>query len=158
MRNEDLKLRLRLTALFWLGVGVSAAIQEAEPGQFPYTVSLQVRLPLCLSVEVYLSCLQVSGLGGHNCAGVLLSPWWVVSTGLCAQTDEDLDHDHFQVVAGEWNLAGQDGTEQVRHVETVYTHPYFSAEQAEWRPLICPNPSRYCALIVGIMVLLRQLS
>ena len=43
MRNEDLKLRPRLTALFLLGVGVSAAIQEAEPGQFPYTVSLQVR-------------------------------------------------------------------------------------------------------------------
>ena len=90
----------------------------------------------------------MTGLGGHNCAGVLLSPWWVVSTGLCwPQTDEDLDHDHFQVVAGKWNLAGEDGTEQVRYVETVYTHPYFSAEQAEWRPLIGPDPSRYCALI-----------
>ena len=37
---------MRVPALLWLGVGVgvSAAIQEAEPGQFPYTVSLQVRL------------------------------------------------------------------------------------------------------------------
>ena len=31
------------SGLLWLGVGLSAAIQEAEPGQFPYTVSLQVR-------------------------------------------------------------------------------------------------------------------
>ena len=83
----------------------------------------------------------MTGLGGHNCAGVLLSPWWVVSTGLCAQTDDDLDHDHFQVVAGEWNLAGDDGTEQVRHVETVYTHPYFSAEQGGDIALIKLNSS-----------------
>ena len=35
---------MRVSALLWLGVGVgvSAVIQEAEPGQFPYTVSLQV--------------------------------------------------------------------------------------------------------------------
>ena len=83
----------------------------------------------------------MTGLGGHNCAGVLLSPWWVVSTGLCAQTDDDLDHDHFQVVAGEWNLAGVDGTEQVRHVETVFTHPYFSAEQGGDIALIKLNSS-----------------
>ena len=47
----------------------------------------------------------------------------------------------FQVVAGEWNLAGEDGTEQVRHVETVYTHPYFSAEQGGDIALIRLNSS-----------------
>ena len=31
------------SGLLWLAAGLSAAIQEAEPGQFPYTVSLQVR-------------------------------------------------------------------------------------------------------------------
>ena len=30
--------------------------------------------------------------------------------------------------------------------------------QPEWRPLIGPDPSRYCALICWIMMLLRQLS
>ena len=36
---------MRISALLWLGfnLGLSAAIQEAEPGQFPYIVSLQVR-------------------------------------------------------------------------------------------------------------------
>ena len=41
IRRDD----MRISALLWLGVnlGISAAIQEAEPGQFPYIVSLQVR-------------------------------------------------------------------------------------------------------------------
>ena len=83
----------------------------------------------------------MTGLGGHNCAGVIVSPWWVVSTGLCAQTDDDLDHNNFLVVAGEWDLAAEDGTEQIRHVETVYTHPYFSAEQGGDIALIRLNSS-----------------
>ena len=41
MRKDNM---LRVwSALLWLSAGLSAAIQEAEPGQFPYTVSLQVR-------------------------------------------------------------------------------------------------------------------
>ena len=70
---------------------------------------------------------QLSGLGGHNCAGAVLSPWWVISTGLCAELDDELDHDHFFIVAGEWDLGAEEGTEQQRHVETVFTHPYFSS-------------------------------
>ena len=71
----------------------------------------------------------MQGLGGHNCAGVIISSDWVLSTGYCAQTDDDLDHDHFLIVAGEWDLATAEDTEQVRHVDRVYTHPYLSAEQ-----------------------------
>ena len=49
---------MRFLALLWLGVGLYAAIQEAEPGQFPYTVSLQVRLR------------QYQGEGGdYSCTG-----------------------------------------------------------------------------------------
>ena len=41
MRKDNM---LRVwSALLWLSAGLSAAIPEAEPGQFPYTVSLQVR-------------------------------------------------------------------------------------------------------------------
>ena len=53
----------------------------------------------------------------------------MVSTGYCAQTDDDLDHDHFSIVAGEWDLGAQDGTEQVTYVDRVYIHPYLSAQQ-----------------------------
>ena len=40
-RDQD---DMRLSALLWLAgrLSLSGAIQEAEPGQFPYTVSLQV--------------------------------------------------------------------------------------------------------------------
>ena len=65
----------------------------------------------------HLRCLtvpQLSGLGGHNCAGAVLSPWWVISTGLCAELDDELDHDHFFIVAGEWDLGAEEGTEQQR--------------------------------------------
>jgi len=88
------------------------AIQEAEPGQFPYTVSL-----------------QITSLGGHNCAGAIISPWWVLTTAYCADTDDSLDHDHFLVVAGEFDLHTMEGTEQTVHVEKVYRHPYYSSKQ-----------------------------
>jgi len=86
-------------------------LEEASPGQFPYTVSL-----------------QIAGLGGHNCAGAILDQWWVLTTASCADIDDSLDHDHFLVVAGEYDLVAGDGTEQVRHVERVVRHPYFSTE------------------------------
>ena len=97
---------------------------------------------------------QLQSLGGHNCAGAVLSPWWVISTGLCAQTDDDLDHDHFTLVAGEWDLASNDNTEQVRHVDRVFTHPYFSAEQGADIALIRLNES----LVLGDYVQSVQLS
>jgi len=87
------------------------ALKEASPGQFPYTASL-----------------QIASLGGHTCAGAILSPWWVLSTATCADTDDSLDHEHFIVVAGEWDLQQGDGTEQVRHVDKVFRHPYFSEQ------------------------------
>ena len=59
----------------------------------------------------------------------MISPWWILSTGNCAQLDDDLDHDHFVVVAGEWDLDKVDGSEQKIHVETVFTHPYFSSAE-----------------------------
>merc|ERR1711915_350552 len=87
------------------------ALKEATPGQFPYTASL-----------------QIASLGGHTCAEAILSPWWVLSTATCADTDDSLDHEHFIVVAGEWDLQQGDGTEQVRHVDKVFRHPYFSEQ------------------------------
>ena len=57
-----------------------------------------------------------------------MSPWCILSTGTCADTDDSLDHDNFLVVAGEFNLMAVDGTEQVRHVEKVFRHPYFSEQ------------------------------
>ena len=57
-----------------------------------------------------------------------MTPWWVLTTANCADIDDSLDHDHFLVVAGEFDLMAGDGTEQVRHVEKVFRHPYYSAE------------------------------
>ena len=57
----------------------------------------------------------------------MVSPWWVVTTAVCAQLDENLDPEHFVVVAGDWDLGAEEATEQAAHVEAVYAHPYFSS-------------------------------
>ena len=52
---------MRISALLWFGLnlGLSTAIQEAEPGQFPYTVSLQVsEFELVLSIERQIFALK----------------------------------------------------------------------------------------------------
>merc|ERR1719474_1122782 len=92
---------------------VHGEVEEAVPGAYPFTVSLQIK-----------------DLGGHTCSGAILSEMWVLSTANCADTDDAIDHNNFLIVAGEWDLNADDGTEQEVHVEKVYRHPYFSADQS----------------------------
>ena len=46
-------------------------------------------------------------------------PWhiffqnWIITTGYCGQLNDELDHNNFIVIAGEFNLNSVDGNEQV---------------------------------------------
>merc|ERR1712223_310728 len=75
--------------------------------------------------------LRLSGFLGHDGGAAILNSSWVLTTGYCAQLNDDLDHPNFLVVAGDYNI-GVNGeeTEQIRHVQTAYVHPYFSPEQS----------------------------
>jgi len=86
---------------------------ETLPGQFPFAVSL-----------------QIPELGGHNCAGAIISKNWVLTTAYCGDTDDSLDHNNFIVVAGVWDINAKNESRQVRHVDRVYRHPYFSSQQS----------------------------
>jgi len=104
---------LQVLALILVSGVVRGRVEEAEKGAYPFIASL-----------------QIADLGGHTCAGAILSESWVISTATCADTDDSLDHNNFMVVAGEWDISSDDGTEQAVHVEKVYRHPYFSADQS----------------------------
>jgi len=61
--------------------------EEATLGEFPWTVSL-----------------RLSGFVGHDCGGAILNSTWILTTGYCAQLNDDLDHANFLVVAGDFNI------------------------------------------------------
>merc|ERR1712198_342627 len=104
----------RLISLIFLQVYLtSAAPEETLPGEYPFTVSL-----------------QIPDLGGHNCAGAIISDRWVLTTAYCGDTDDSLDHNNFIVVANIWDIKAKNETHQVRHVDRVYRHPYFSSQQS----------------------------
>merc|ERR1712018_276076 len=73
------------------------AKEEAILGEFPWTVSL-----------------KLEGLLGHDCGGAILNENWVITTGYCADLNDQLDHPNFVVVAGEFILVETEDTEQLR--------------------------------------------
>merc|ERR1712059_66630 len=56
------------------------------------------------------------------------SPWWVIATANCADTDDSLDHEGFVVTVGEFDLLTEEGTEQSVHIDKVYRHPYYASD------------------------------
>ena len=43
--------------------------------------------------------------------------------------NDEVDHNNFLVIAGELDTQAIDGSEQLKHVQQAFVHPYFSSEQ-----------------------------
>merc|ERR1711990_1196540 len=95
--NKSMLLKILFLVIF---IQVICGKEEATLGEFPWTVSL-----------------RLSGFVGHDCGGAILNSTWILTTGYCAQLNDDLDH----------GINGED-SEQIRHVEKAFVHPYFSPE------------------------------
>ena len=46
---------------------------------------------------------------------------WIITTGYCGQLNDELDHNNFIVIAGEFNLNSVDGNEQVNFISIVHS-------------------------------------
>nr|XP_046248508.1 proproteinase E-like [Scatophagus argus] len=75
---------------------------DARPYSWPWQISLQY-----LSGSTYR----------HTCGGTLIAPNWVLTAGHC------IGPRTYRVVAGEYDLTGKEGFEQVLSVEKIVIHP-----------------------------------
>ena len=87
---------------------------EAQPNEFPFQVSLQIR--------------GLLGGQGHICGGIVYNENWIIDAAHCVIGNGPYN---LQVVAGEHNLAVMSGMEQYRNVSLVVVHPGFDANTFE---------------------------
>jgi len=79
--------------------------EETAPNELPYQVSMQMR-------------------GSHICGGSILNERWIVTAGHCADAGSASD---FSIVAGEHNLAQNEGNEQTIDVKESHIHPDYDS-------------------------------
>jgi secreted trypsin-like serine protease len=87
--------------------------QNAQPGQFPWQISLQFK-----------SGQQFS----HGCGGSILNTRWVVTAGHCVQ---GVTKRSLRVVAGEHNRSTNEGVEQTFSIATIVRHPQYNSGTLE---------------------------
>lgn len=87
--------------------------QNAQPGQFPWQISLQRKFGRQFS---------------HTCGGSILSQTWVVTAAHCVQ---GVNKKSLRVVAGEHNRNVNEGVEQFVNVSRKVVHPQYNSNTLE---------------------------
>jgi secreted trypsin-like serine protease len=87
--------------------------QNAQPGQFPWQISLQFK-----------SGQQFS----HGCGGSILNSRWIVTAGHCVQ---GVTRKSLRVVAGEHNRNQNEGVEQIVNIARIVRHPNYNSATLE---------------------------
>ncbi|KAK5870438.1 hypothetical protein PBY51_025071 [Eleginops maclovinus] len=77
--------------------------EEARPHSWPWQISLQVKH---------------GSRYHHTCGGTLIAPRWVLTAGHCIWPG-----DVYRVVLGEHDQSQQEGSEQIREVMRIVSHP-----------------------------------
>ncbi|CAG7720747.1 unnamed protein product, partial [Allacma fusca] len=88
--------------------------RPAEPNEFPYQVSLQIR---------------EKAQWNHICGGVVVAEDKVVTAAHCIYGS---NHSRLRVVAGEHNLTQDDGTEQVSGIDAAIWHPNYNPRTLDY--------------------------
>jgi secreted trypsin-like serine protease len=83
--------------------------KPADPGEWPWQALLQ--------------------FGPYLCSGTLIHPEWILTAAHCALDNDGavFAPDRVQVRLGEYNRAGNDGTEQNLTVQSVLIHPNYDS-------------------------------
>ncbi|KAF2349133.1 Serine proteases trypsin domain [Trinorchestia longiramus] len=109
--------------------------QPAEPGAYPYQVSIQV--------------LDLFG-NRHICGGAIISEIHVLTVAQCVSSQSI---SNLQVVAGDYSLSDTSGYEQVRSVEAITVHPNFAVGEPQKNDIAIikvPEPFVYGSMVVNI--------
>ncbi|KAA0194802.1 hypothetical protein HAZT_HAZT009333 [Hyalella azteca] len=83
---------------------------DARPGQFPYQLSLQD---------------TTFGNNIHFCGAIVYTPDTMITAGTCVDGENYYNPQNLRIVAGDYNLATDDGTEQARDVTLIILHEDF---------------------------------
>ncbi|CAG7836732.1 unnamed protein product [Allacma fusca] len=142
-RNDVLGIRSQQPILK-VGIKASDIIpniisgEEAGVGEFPFQISIQVTDRL--------------GQKFHNCGGCIYNENTIITAAHCVK---GYDPTTLQVVAGDHDIFIEEGTEQVRNVQSYIYNPYFDKPTLDndtaiiWldRPLVFNNRVQPIALI-----------
>ncbi|KAA0184140.1 hypothetical protein HAZT_HAZT005485 [Hyalella azteca] len=80
---------------------------DARPGQFPFQLSFQD---------------TAFGSNFHFCGAIVYTPDTMITAGHCVDGENYDNPQNLRIVAGDYNLASDDGTEQARDVTQIILH------------------------------------
>jgi len=66
----------------------------------------------------------------HNCGGTIISPNWIVTAAHCIFGQEGKYPAKFRIVAGEYNLKSEEGSEQSRDVIRIFMHHEYDEDSS----------------------------
>lgn len=90
--------------------------EKGVRGAYPWLVSFQWKRRL---------------VNQHNCGGTIISPDWIVTAAHCIFGQDGKYPAQFRIVAGEYSLTSEEGSEQVRDVIRIFMHHGYDEDSSK---------------------------